>query len=69
MVKVLRIQQPDLPQCGCVIPIDSLTRQFISTKLHDHDKVQLYSPISRRHIRQKPVHLLTMRETEVQLIN
>src|SRR5262249_29755867 len=45
------LQQSHLSQHCRVIPINSLTGEFVPTKLHDYDDVNVHSLVCRRHVR------------------
>ena len=66
---ILRLQQTYLPQhCG-MIPIDPLTSEFVTTKLHHNDKIHGDFFVRWEDIWQKPGHGLAVGEREAQFIH
>jgi hypothetical protein len=66
---ILRLQQAHLPQYRGMIPIDALTGEFVTAKLHDDDNIHGDFFVRWGDIWQKPGHWLTVGEREVQFIH
>src|SRR6185437_4361697 len=55
--QTLRIEQADLHQHRCLIPVDVLMRDLVSDESHDGDQRNLDLPAGRRNAGQQPVDL------------
>src|SRR6185312_1920107 len=67
--QTLRIEQADLHQHRCLIPVDVLMRDLVSDESHDGDQRNLDLPAGRRNARQQPVDLGGVREAEDHLVD
>jgi hypothetical protein len=58
-----------LSQHVCVIPIDSLTGEFVATKLRDHHDINRDLPMGRSYVRQEPRHRFAVSKSDAQFID